>query len=71
MVFCFAKTLIEELCKKIALDLIKRGVKVGTNNQNRRFAGVHLDSPEERMKLLGEFSDAFLNVYDELLFIIT
>lgn len=53
---CFAKVLIEELGKEKALALIKKGwVKVGINNQNRRFAGVPLDPPEKRMKLLGEF----------------
>ena len=52
---CFAKALIEELGKEKALDLIKKGwVKVGTNNQNRRFAGVPLDPPEGRMKALAE-----------------
>ena len=53
---CFAKTLIEELGKEKALDIIKKGwVKVGVNNQNNRFANVPMDPPEGRLKALGEF----------------
>jgi hypothetical protein len=53
---CFAQAAIEDLGRQKALEIIKKGwIKVGTNNQKSRFAGVPQDPPEGRLEALGEF----------------